>query len=317
MVLFRPYKVFLVLGNGFDLSLGLLTSYNSFLESDIFKKKVNIKHYPNAKMDEHDRNIHNYLTMQKRLKDWIDVEMELMKYASQQRVEYHNDKGGVHSLQNVSDNNIRNSYQILCLDLQAYMMNLDYSLLRKDALALNLFRMIVASRHSKVVSFNYTELNRLLEGKARCDIEYIHGNVNNGIILGFQRHDNMAAGYDYMIKSENPNYKSCHLFDKMREADETIIFGHSLGVTDHCYFSQFFDEQTSTTARNKRLTIFTLNVQSKESIVRQMVTLSGGKYREFQDNTDVTIIETKNNDAGVLMYLEGLKKRMKRIWWAG
>ena len=107
MGLFRPYKVLLVLGNGFDLSLGLQTSYNSFLESDIFKKKVNIKHYPNANMDEHDRNIHNYLTMQKRQKDWIDVEMELMKYASQQRVEYHNDKGGVHSLQNVSDNNIR------------------------------------------------------------------------------------------------------------------------------------------------------------------------------------------------------------------
>ncbi len=57
------------------------------MEFDLFQKRVAIKHYPNAKIDEHDRNIHNYLTHQKRMKNWIDVEMELKKYASQQRVE--------------------------------------------------------------------------------------------------------------------------------------------------------------------------------------------------------------------------------------
>ena len=75
MSLFKPYKVLLILGNGFDLSLNLPTSYNSFLESDLFKKRVNFKHYPNAKFDEHDRNIHNYLTRQRGLKNWIDVEI--------------------------------------------------------------------------------------------------------------------------------------------------------------------------------------------------------------------------------------------------
>lgn len=117
MIFYNPYKVLLLLGNGFDLSLGLKTSYVSFMESDLFKKRVSIKHYPSAKVDEHDRNIHNYLTLQKRMKNWIDVEMELKKYASQQRVEYHNDKGGLTSTQNASDAQIRMFYDILCLDL--------------------------------------------------------------------------------------------------------------------------------------------------------------------------------------------------------
>ena len=59
MRLFKPYKVLLILGNGFDLSLGLRTSYNDFLESDLFKKRVAIKYYSNAKIDENDKNIYN------------------------------------------------------------------------------------------------------------------------------------------------------------------------------------------------------------------------------------------------------------------
>lgn len=97
MRLFKPYKVLLILGNGFDLSLKLKTSYSSFIESDLFQKRVAIKRYPNARIDLHDKNIHNYLTLQKKLKNWIDVELELKNYSSQQRVEYHNDKGGLTS----------------------------------------------------------------------------------------------------------------------------------------------------------------------------------------------------------------------------
>lgn len=137
MIFYSPYKVLLILGNGFDLSLGLKTSYISFMESDLFQRRVAIKHYPNAKIDLHDKNIHNYLTHQKRMKNWIDVEMELKKYASQQRVEYHNVKGGLTSTQNASDDQIRMFYDILCLDLQTYMKSLDYSSVNLNVLLCN------------------------------------------------------------------------------------------------------------------------------------------------------------------------------------
>ena len=312
MSLIKPYKVLLILGNGFDLSRGLKTSYVSFMESDLFQKRVAIKHYPNAKIDEHDRNIHNYLTHQKRMKNWIDVEMELKKYASQQRVEYHNDRGGLTSTQNASDSQIKMFYEILCWDLLTYMRSLDYSSVALNAPSLELLQAVLANRRNNVLTFNYTDVMRLVSNP-RGTVEYMHGNINDGIILGFQRFDNMASGYDYMIKSENPLYKSRHLSAKMLAADEVIIFGHSLGETDHCYFKPFFDEQTSERAKPRKLTIFTLDKTSRATITQQMVVLSDKKYQLFQDNTDVNVIETANNDQEVKTYIEGLKKKMNRF----
>lgn len=316
MKLLKQYKVLLILGNGFDLSLGLRTSYNHFLESDLFKKRLDIKYYPNAKIDEHDKNIHNYLTHQKRLKNWIDVELELMHYASQQRVEYHNMKdGALHTsfLNNISDFVIQNNYKLLCQDLQAYMKSLDYAMINEDALSLNLLKAVLAKKSNHVITFNYTDIGRLIK-KSRGTVEYMHGNIKDGIILGFQRFENMALGYDYMIKSENILYKSRHLADKMLDADEVIIYGHSLGETDHCYIKPFFDEQVGDKAKPRRLTIFTLNSESSYSLTRQMVALTNKKYQLFQDNTDVTIIETANNADTVKAYINELRKRMGRSW---
>ena len=265
----KQYKVLLILGNGFDLSLGLKTSYTDFMESELFKQRVDIQYYPYGRRNEHDKNIHNYLTIQKGLSNWIDVEEELKKYATGKRVEYFNMQGGLISTQNASENVIKTNFNILCLDLQTYISSLDYSALNRDALSLRLFRNVAASKNNDIVTFNYTDLNKLLESKARSSISYIHGNIKDGIILGFQRFKEMASGYDYMIKSESPKYKSCHLPSKMREADEIIVYGHSLGSTDHCYFQPFFDEQTSANAKPKRFTVFTLNNVSKEQVVQQ------------------------------------------------
>ena len=237
------------------------------------------------------------------------MEMELEKYASRQRVEYHNDKGGITSTQNASDGQIKMSYEILCLDLKTYIKSLDYSSVDLEAPSLKLLLTVLAKKRNDVVTFNYTDITRLIN-KPHGSIEYMHGNINKGIILGFQRFENMAPGYDYMIKSENPLYKSRHLTTKMLAADEVIIFGHSLGKTDHCYFKPYFDEQTSSKAQNRRLTIFTLNRESRNAITKQMVTLSDGKYTEFQENTDINVIDTANNEEEVFTYIDELRKRM-------
>ena len=312
MCLNKANKVLLILGNGFDLALGLKTSYTSFIESDIFTKKVNLRSFPNAKFNEHDKNIHNYLIRRKWMNNWIDVEMELKSYASNQKVEYLYDDGKSLYTSNRSDGTIRASFTILCLDLQTYISSLDYSTISENSIPLELYRTIASHKQNDIVSFNYTDLKRLDRKPPKSNIEYIHGNVNEGIILGFQRFDDMAPGYEYMIKVENPNYKSCHLATKMMVADEIIIFGHSLGITDHYYFQQFFDKQTSEKATPKRMTLFTLNEKSKELIVRQLVSLSNGKYGLFRDNTEVTIIETENNDDVVKKYVIDLEKRMRR-----
>lgn len=190
------------------------------------------------------------------------------------------------------------------------MKSLDYSSVDLNAPSLALLKAVLSKKRNDVVTFNYTDVSRLVNSP-RASVEYMHGNINDGIILGFQRFENMAPGYEYMIKSENPFYKSRHLFAKMLDADEVIIYGHSLGETDHCYFKPFFDEQTSSNASPRRLTIFTLNRESRNAITKQMVALSDGNYQQFQDNTDVNVIETANNDSGVMTFVRELKKRMR------
>jgi len=310
---FKRHEVLLILGNGFDLSLGLPTSYNNFVESELFKKRVNIKHYPNAIIDLHDRNIHNYLTLQKNLKNWIDVEMELMKYATRQRVEYHNDRGGLTSINIVSDGTIRTFYNLLCLDLQTYIKSIDLSKIDRKSLSLLLLKQVSSRKNNQIVTFNYTDLEQLLGDKPKCGVKYIHGYTMTKILLGFQRFNNMAEGYEYMIKSENPDYKSCHLSDKMLEVDEIIIFGHSMGITDHFYFQKFFDTQVGADAKHKQLTIFTKDNSSKESITRQLVTLANKKYNLFLDNTNVDIISTQDNEVSVAAFIKELSKRQRMI----
>lgn len=75
-------------------------------------------------------------------------------------------------------------------------------------------------------------------------------------------------------------------------------------------FKPYFDEQTSSKAQSRRLTILTLNKESRNAITEQMITLSGGKYMAFQDNTDLNVIETANNIEEVSTYIDKLRKRM-------
>lgn len=312
MKLFKPYKVLLILGNGFDLSLGLKTSYVNFMESYLFQKWVQINYYRNSEIDLHDRNLFNYLHWQKTIRNWIDVEEELKRYASKQRVEYHRDDGGLVSFSNVSDDRIKTSYGLLCSALKTYLKNLDYTVIKEDSSSLELLKTVLSKKRNNVITFNYTDVNKLLV-KPLGNVEYIHGNINNDIILGFQRFNNMATGYNYMIKSENPHYKSCHLSKKMCEADEVIIFGHSLGETDHCYFKPFFEVQVSANAFPCKMTIITLNKDSRYRITQQMVALSGGQYQKFLDSTDVNVIEMENNEDVFLSYINFLKKRMRML----
>lgn len=310
MKLFKPYKVLLVLGNGFDLSLGLKTTYAHFLDSDFFKKWVQINR--NAQVDLHDKNLFNFLSLQNEIKNWIDVEEELKKYATKQQVEYHLNNGRLLSTQNASDAVIKDSFTILCFALQTYIKTLDYSGLNEKTPSLNLLKTVLSRRQNCVVTFNYTDVNRLVS-RPRGGVEYMHGNIVDGIILGFQRFDDMANGYEYMIKSENPLYKSRHLYTKMLNADEIIIYGHSLGETDHCYFKPFFEEQISNKPKDKRLTIVTLNRESHNNIIRQMVKLTNEKYQLFQDNTDVNFIETESKDGTLERFIMNLKKKIN-IW---
>lgn len=314
----REYKILLIIGNGFDLNLELPTRYSDFLESEHFKKHLNFKHFENAAIDEHDRNIFNYLQRQKNLKGWVDVEQELKKYASNQRVEYHREGHGLISMQNASDSQIRSSYTLLCTELKNYLtQDLYYLDIDRSALALDILEQVSLCEQNSIVTFNYTRLDRLsnyISKKCKnIPVIYIHGNIDDdNIILGFQRNEDIAPGYEYMIKTRNPNYNSCRLSERMKEADEVVVFGHSLGSTDDFYFKEYFN-YVSQNKCDKTLTLFTYDRSSRDRLVLRMVELTDQHYEEMLDNIDVNVFETKNDSVRIRQYMDGLKKKCKPL----
>lgn len=63
---FNKYQSALIIGNGFDLSLGLSTSYMDFVNSDEFQILLNMQN-----------QLAIYLKVNAELQNWIDIENEL------------------------------------------------------------------------------------------------------------------------------------------------------------------------------------------------------------------------------------------------
>lgn len=68
---FNKYQSALIIGNGFDLSLGLSTSYMDFVNSDEFQILLNMQN-----------QLAIYLKVNAELQNWIDIENELKLYES-------------------------------------------------------------------------------------------------------------------------------------------------------------------------------------------------------------------------------------------
>ncbi len=60
----------LIIGNGFDLNLGLKTSYKEFVESNEFKNLIR------------NNDLARYLQSVQNNQNWVDIEHELKKYAN-------------------------------------------------------------------------------------------------------------------------------------------------------------------------------------------------------------------------------------------
>ena len=68
----KQEKNVLVIGNGFDLSLGLKTSYKDFIQSNYFSLLV-----------KNNNSLALYLNEKQEINNWVDIEKELTEYSKQ------------------------------------------------------------------------------------------------------------------------------------------------------------------------------------------------------------------------------------------
>lgn len=213
-----PREKILIIGNGFDLNLGLKTRYNDFLQSNEFDQL----HKPNS--------VFSHLLFQKKLKNWIDIEIELKNYAN-----------------SFTDLNFENDYQQLCNALINYIIKIDYSQINKTSYA---YKLVAELLNTNFLIFDYNYTNSIMHigeelGFNLKDLESriikIHGSAKEGkIIFGVEDQAKIRPQDVFLKKSYPQHFKAINVNNQLMSANQISIFGHSLGETDHTYFRQFF-----------------------------------------------------------------------------
>lgn len=124
----------------------------------------------------------------------------------------------------------------------------------------------------------------------------MHGSCEDGkIIIGTRDDLQMETNYDFLQKSMDDSFFPPDLVTALKDADEVIIFGHSLGENDRQYFAPFFLRQVDYYNPNrKNITIFTRDNDSKVEIKRALQKMTDGKLSVLYSINQPTIIRTAN-----------------------
>ena len=300
-------KVALIIGNGFDLDLGLKTAYSHFATTGVpeWEKWLSAELYkPKSIYQETimDNSLGLYLKLAREKENWFDVEELIYNYVNENR--------------SPSDSLIglvSNQYDNFKISFQEYLTRVAREdNVSKQSLAWNLFRKSVKTKYYSVISFNYTDCYALCQcGHPHNKSFYpVHGTQNGKIVLGCRDYLGKKVNnkFQFMYKPEHVILQKDIIVQRMKEATEVIIFGHSLNKMDFCYFADYFDSKDDV-ANEKHLTIICKDVES-ENVIRRNIESSIG-HSATLDNADV--IHTALFYANNLQELRVHNELIKRI----
>lgn len=318
----KKKNILLIIGNGFDLELGLKTSYKNFIESDIYdyySKGISESLGTQKTFDiryDVDINIFKYFKDILSIQNWIDLEMEIGKLAGRYMDFYNSETRRLDKRLAVSSNFMMSSFNALRDCLNDYILNLEIPDNSPNNYALQIMSILGTDKYDNVeiVTFNYTDLNETTGFNIKVPVYHIHGKVSKGsnanLILGIQDSVEVDKSFSYVIKSHSPYYHSSHIIDMLESADEVIFFGHSLGETDYPYFSDFFKMQCQKTAPEdrKKIRIFTYDEKSRLDILFQLRIMNDKQTRLFFENSDFALYRTmyKIDDIQIQEYFNEL-----------
>lgn len=211
----------LIIGNGFDLNLGLKTGYKDFITSKYFKTLVK------------NRNpIAEYFNEKNELNSWVDIEKELTEYSI---------------IVKNKNLDIKENFEEIKLALINYLKEAQEKEINQDSIA---FKLLKEEIHTIDLIFNFNYTNSIFEIAKILNIQnietkhhYIHGSIKKqDIIFGVEDDAKIYDEHKFLKKASNKNHVR---FGVLKEFEENniIIFGHSLGITDSSYFKKYIHER--------------------------------------------------------------------------
>lgn len=278
----------LIIGNGFDIDLGLNTRFSDFSKAKDF--------WPESDGSK----LSTYLESKKSVEKWFNLEGALREYAMSVVGEF-----GLGPRTNSKEDAADFAYfEKVRIGLMDYLTEEEKKGIKSESVAAQVLRGIYNnSLFEHIYTLNYTDLNgigRKLGINNLSNVCYLHGSLSNkDIIIGI---DDVKINNDFKNwrKTRSEFYKSHNIFADLDASKEVVFFGLSFGWIDYKYFYQFFAKMSTPTVdpiseRDKKcITIFTYDESDRRSIFdfleRMDVDLD-----YLYSQTQFEIIRTKNN----------------------
>lgn len=215
----RKYMKIIIIGNGFDLSLGFKTSYTDFISSDFFESLITEKN-----------SLALYLTKKNELNNWVDIEQELTNY----------------SIYTKDQLNVKDDFKALKIALMNYLKEAQEAKINQKSKAFQMIQDEITTT-DKIYNFNYTNtVFKVAEALKIENItnkhEYVHGSIENSdIIFGVEDDAIIHQNHIFLKKSYNRNFGKSTINKALNRNinHNLIVFGHSLGTTDSSYFEKY------------------------------------------------------------------------------
>lgn len=266
-------ETLLIVGNGFDLSMGFKTSYGDFMKSSYFPH-------------EETSNLCSYLHKQyEENMGWIDIENELSEYSRMLTTKKLNAK----KYNTILDiDSLREEYDELKSSLKCYLQEetkraFDPS---PDNPAKRVIDQLPAE--SKIISFNYTSIIERMTRDRFCaskgNLLHIHGSLApyDDIVFGVEDSAKLSKEHVFLYKAHSPHLKVQEFSDWLNSAERIIFYGYSLGDTDRQYFEKFFRKLCSDDRTYTELVFYYYDQSSYDNLIWQLQMLTNHKLTQLQ-----------------------------------
>ena len=259
--------VALIVGNGFDIDMGLPSRYSDFIRSKEWNDAVSGFNIYLQQKDYQNHSLIAQLQMASTNSQWFDIEQEIHRF-----IVSHPDN----TEKDVRD--IRSEFEVIKKALTYYLKRITSTFTAdnsKVSTALH-YRMRECPLTVTEIYFNYTypqqyiklPIQQAIFNGAQHWVTFVHGSLrDNDIVLGcdLQEGEQVNRQLSFMYKY-NQLKKANHIARNILEAKEIIFFGHSINEMDFGYFKEFFKVASASPMPIRHLTIITYDDESERNI---------------------------------------------------
>lgn len=309
-------RTVLVVGNGFDLNLGLKTSYQEFFNSDYFPKVTPSLTMQNILSDvvrpkgflSFNASVFEYLTAYRKITNWCDIESalgNLLKYTPNSQY-----SGFI-----ITEESFQELHSKFCEYLNENVASC-FDHIKQDSIAYRLAKNVAHIPGLSILNFNYTPTLEYIDSWYKNKVDYIHGSLNdNSIIFGIEDDLDVPKGYSFLLKTFSPHYRSHHIRKQLLDADHIIFFGHSLAKADYHYFKDLFIRQTNPeiVKQNQKITIFTKDEYSMRDVLWQIRIMNENRSDYLFDLCNFQIFRTEDDTKRIEAFFTNLTQEKDEL----